>query len=66
MDTIKLNVEGMSCNHCKMAVEKAVKGINGVESVQVSLDKREAIVTGSAARELLVQAIEDAGYQVTG
>ncbi|AEF93282.1 copper ion binding protein [Desulfotomaculum nigrificans CO-1-SRB] len=61
-----LKVEGMSCNHCKMAVEKAVKAVAGVESVQVNLDKKEVVVNGSADRAQVAKAIEEAGYEVVG
>ncbi|WP_347488802.1 copper ion binding protein [Desulfoscipio sp. XC116] len=57
-------VEGMSCQHCQMAVEKAVKGIAGVENVQVNLTKKEVAVTGSAQRAQIAQAIKEAGYEV--
>lgn len=57
-----LKVKGMTCNHCKMSVEKALHGVSGAESVQVDLTKGEAVVTGSASREDLKKAVEDAGY----
>lgn len=66
MEKIVLKVEGMSCNHCKMAVERALKGIGGVENAQVDLDKKEVEVTGSATRDQLTKAIKVAGYDVTG
>ncbi|MFH2012013.1 MAG: cation transporter [Pseudomonadota bacterium] len=37
MTTIK--VKGMSCNHCVMAVTKALNEIEGVKNVKVDLDK---------------------------
>jgi copper chaperone len=64
--SMTLKVEGMSCKHCQAAVEKAVKGIAGVENVQVDLVKKEVVVTGSADREPIARAIQDAGYQVVG
>ena len=63
MSTI-IKVAGMSCNHCKMAVEKALKGVPGVEKAQVDLEKKQAVVEGTPQREELVKAIEDAGYEV--
>lgn len=66
MNSTKLKVEGMSCNHCKMAVEKALHEISGVESVQVNLDQKEVVVNGSADRSQLAKAIEEAGYTVIG
>lgn len=61
---IVLKIEGMSCGHCKAAVEKALKAVTGVADAQVDLAKKEAVVTGSASREALVQAVEDADYTV--
>lgn len=59
-----LKVNGMSCNHCKNAVEKAVKSISDVESVQVNLELGQVVVEGSANYGRLVKAIEEAGYEV--
>lgn len=57
-----IKIEGMSCNHCKMAVEKALKAVAGVESAQVDLEKKQAEVTGSAKLADLHAAIEEAGF----
>ncbi|WP_425059889.1 Copper chaperone CopZ [Sporomusa carbonis] len=59
-----LKIEGMSCGHCKMAVEKALQTVPGVVSASVDLAKKEALVTGTANREALVKAVEDAGFDV--
>lgn len=59
-----LKIEGMSCGHCKMSVENALKAIPGVTSASVNLEKKEAIITGSAEREALVKAVEDVGFDV--
>lgn len=61
-----LRIEGMTCMHCKMSVNKALKSVEGVESVNVDFEHKEAIITGSAGRDALVQAVEDAGYSVAG
>jgi len=61
-----LKVEGMTCNHCKMRAEKALLGVNGVESVTVDLAAKEAVVKGDAERASLVKAVEEAGYSVVG
>lgn len=62
--TTVLKVEGMSCNHCKLAVEKALQTVPGVVNAMVSLEKKEAVVTGSASRDLLVKAVEEADFTV--
>ena len=59
-----LKIEGMSCGHCKMSVEKALKAVAGVVSASVDLEKKEAVVTGTADRDALVKAVEDTGFDV--
>ncbi len=60
---VKLKVQGMSCEHCVRAVEKALGGVPGVESVvEVSLERGEASVEGQPELAALVNAIEDEGY----
>jgi len=66
MSATVLKVEGMTCMHCKMRVEKALRAVGGVEAVQVDLVKKEAVVTGAADRASLEKAVEDAGYKVVG
>ncbi|SDE80917.1 copper chaperone [Thermus arciformis] len=60
---LRLKVEGMTCNHCVMAVAKALKKVPGVEKVEVSLEKGEALVEGAADPKALVQAVEEEGYK---
>lgn len=62
----KINIEGMMCGHCVAHIEKALKAVNGVESVNVSLENKCAEVTGNVDNELLKKAVVDAGYEVTG
>lgn len=64
MDKTMLKIEGMTCGHCKVAVENALKTVPGVTSVTVDLAKKEAEIIGSASRGDLVTAVEDAGYTV--
>ena len=59
-----IKIEGMSCGHCKAAVEKALKAVAGVETAVVDLEKKQAVVTGNAARAAMREAVEDAGYEV--
>lgn len=69
MEKITLKVEGMSCGHCKAAVEKALKGIAGVQDAEVDLASKLVTVTydaGKVGREAMAKAISDAGYDVAG
>lgn len=62
-------VEGMSCQHCQMAVEKALKALDGVEDVQVDLAAGRVQVSFDPGRTTsleLKEAILDAGYTVVG
>lgn len=45
MKTIQLNIEGMSCGHCKKHVEEAFASEAGVSQVEVSLENASATVT---------------------
>ena len=61
---IKLKIEGMTCNHCVMAVKKALSQVPGVkEVVEVSLDRGEALIEGEAPLEALVNAVREEGYE---
>lgn len=63
--TTTLSVEGMMCGHCQARVEKALKEVAGVTEVTVSLENKNAVVTGEASADVLKQAVVDAGYEVT-
>jgi len=45
MKTIQLQIEGMSCGHCKKHVEDAFAAKDGVSSVTVSLEEGSAAIT---------------------
>lgn len=53
----------MSCNHCKMLVEKTLAKINGVKSFTVDLDKGEAHIAGNPDVNLIINEINNLGYQ---
>jgi len=63
---MKIRVEGMSCNHCKMAVEKAVKSLEGVIDATVSLEEKEVTInieTNSlTTKDKIKSKIKEAGY----
>ena len=61
-----LKIEGMMCQHCVAHVTKALQSIDGVESVDVNLKKKTAVVAlaKEVANETLVLAITEAGYEV--
>lgn len=58
-------VEGMSCNHCKMAVEKEVGKLAGVQSAAVDLDAKTLTVSYDPAKTSDAEirgAVEEAGF----
>ncbi len=64
METIRLQVEGMTCGHCRSSVEKALRAVAGVKDVQVSLEKREATVRGDGLRaDALIAAVKASGFE---
>lgn len=62
----KVSIEGMSCNHCKMTVEKVLGAINGVNSVEVSLENKQAIISSDKDIENteIEKVIIEAGFEV--
>ncbi len=62
--TTNFKIEGMACNHCRMAVEKAISTVDGVENVVVSLADHMATVEGDYDIAAVVKAITDAGFDV--
>lgn len=66
-ERVELIVEGMSCGHCKAAVEKAVSALNGVEKVDVDLPGKKATIIYDAdivSVDDMKKAIVDQGYSV--
>jgi len=63
-----ITVKGMSCNHCRMSVTKALEAIPGVTSVNVDLLSGKASFEETAPVDLAVvrKAIEKIGFEVVG
>ena len=61
-----LSIEGMMCGHCQAHVEKALKAMDGVTSVEVSLENKNATVELSKdiSDAEFKAVIEDAGYEL--
>ncbi|MCF7885973.1 MAG: cation transporter [Candidatus Marinimicrobia bacterium] len=66
MNKTTIKVKGMSCGHCKMTVENALKENKCVTDASVNLDKGEANVEYKDCLEsvdTLKEAIKNAGYE---
>lgn len=62
---MKIKIDGMSCNHCKQAVEKALSKVPGVKSFSVDLDQGQALVSGNPDTQSVIDAINKIGYRAT-
>jgi len=62
-----INIEGMTCGHCKSAVEKAVRALPGVMAAEVDLKVNTLTVDYNVDKSTLAditQVVNDAGYKV--
>lgn len=61
-----IKIKGMSCNHCVMAVTKALSSIDGITNVKVDLAGATATYDESKPvdAKIIRDAITKAGYEV--
>lgn len=64
MKTVRISVPDMACGHCAKTVEEALRSVEGVGEVEVSLESKEALVRASenVAEDSLASAVKGAGY----
>jgi uncharacterized protein len=63
--TIRISIEGMTCNHCANAVRRALLESAGVASAEIDLKRGEATIAGEGFDPAqLVRAVESLGYTV--
>lgn len=63
---LKLKVAGMTCGGCASSVTRAVTAAAPGAKVSVDLKSGEVAIDGAAAKQAIIAAIEDAGYDVVG
>ncbi len=66
IETVEITVTGMTCSHCEMTVQKAVKKIPGVRDVRASLTAEVAVISFDKTKttvEKMKAAIADKGYE---
>jgi copper chaperone len=62
-NVLTLVVEGMSCDHCRVAITDEVSGVSGVDSVEVDLDAKLVHVGGTDVdASAVIDAVDEAGY----
>ena len=61
-----ISIEGMRCMHCVASVKSALEALEGVTSVEVNLEAKNAVVEGTASEAALKEAVENTGFDVVG
>jgi copper chaperone len=62
--TLTYTVPGMHCGHCERAVADELSAVAGVESVEVDLETKRVVVSGSGLDDAALRAaIDEAGYE---
>lgn len=67
MEKTTMDVQGMSCGHCKMSVEGALTKLDGVSVAEVNLEAGKVDVTFDKSKvnvDAMIEAIEEQGYDV--
>ena len=65
METLMLNIDGMSCGGCVKSVTRILADIDGVAKAEVSLENKNAVIEFDPATtnaSALIDALEDGGY----
>jgi len=66
---VVLNVPSVSCNHCKMAIEGAVKALDGIDAVDVDVSAMSVSVDFDAENvslDAIETVVREEGYEVAG
>ena len=66
IQTVTVNIDGMTCENCVKSVHNVVSKIEGIESLSVSLEHNKATVSfddSLASAQDIVSAIDDAGFE---
>ena len=64
MNTVKYNVPAISCGHCVHTIQMELGELDGVRSVQASLDKKDITVTyeAPATEEKIISLLQQINY----
>jgi len=68
METVKLNINGMTCTNCSSRIEKKLRNTSGVQKAEVSYDSGRAVVTYDAkvvSLAELIAAVDKLGYKAS-
>ena len=65
MQTVTLNIDGMTCGGCVKSVTRLLEGVEGVEKAEVSLENKNAVITFDESKtdtDALIEVVEDGGF----
>ncbi|RPD90401.1 copper chaperone [Neisseria weixii] len=68
MESITLNVKGMTCGGCVKSVTRILENTDGVAKAEVSLENKSAVIEFDATKtnvDALIEAIEDGGFDAS-
>jgi copper chaperone len=66
MEELHFRVPGMTCGHCVAAVEGEMEKVPGVERVEVDLETKAVVVSGTGVdRNAVWSAVDEAGYEAS-
>ena len=64
---VRVRIEGMTCNHCKKAVESGLLGLEGIHTVRVDVSSNEAIIAGEIINlDVIRDTVVGLGYVYAG
>jgi copper chaperone len=67
MESLILNIEGMTCNHCVKSVKNSISSLSGVNNINVSLSENKVTLEYDKdilTKEKIISAITEEGYKV--
>ncbi len=67
MTTTTLSVPDISCGHCKSSIEGAVGELDGISTVEVTIDAKTVDLSyddSAVTLDTIIDAIEGQGYEV--
>ena len=60
------SVPGISCGHCKAAIDGELTKLDGISSFAVDIETKTVTVEGTVSDDEVRAAIDEAGYDVAG
>ncbi len=65
METLTLNIGGMTCGGCVKSVTRILENTEGVTKAEISLENKNAVIEFDPAKTnpaALIEAVEDGGF----